>query len=254
MPITFKYVGMTTGIRQPEIRRDLSGNLRLSIIYKIFESYDITLEELEQIKFICNSRSLSENDIITINNDFLTTVHVFTTVKEIRDKLLDVFIKNATNLNDSETQNIKPTQTISQNIFKSNYNNDTVDEELQKPIIDNEKEKTPELSEELILEMNKNTITLFEDKDFCNLIKIYYTKPELLKIFFNYVSHGDIINLSIAPVDKPTDYSVQINLLQSLGITDPVEKIQKALEMFNGQLNLALRVLLCDHAITIDQN
>ena len=251
MPITFKFVGMTTGLKQLEIKKDIIGNLRLSTIYKMFEQYNITLEELKLIKFISSSKTLSNDECIAVNNDNLTIVHVFTPIKELREKLLNIFIKNATNLNEIETHNTSAR--ITSDTFKTqDINNMSVDEELQKPIIDNKIEKIPELSEELILEMNKNTVKLFEDKDFCNLIKIYYTKPEILKTFLSYVSHGDIMSLSIPRIDKPMDYSVQISLLQSLGITDPVEKIQKALEIFNGQLNLTLRALLCDRAVSIE--
>jgi hypothetical protein len=125
-----------------------------------------------------------------------------------------------------------------------------IDLSLQKSIEDKDEESIPELTEEIITEMNKKTLKLFQDEDFCTLIKIYYNKPELIKTFMNFVSHGDIVNINIPKVEESIDYTTSINILKSLGLDSSNEEIEKVLALFNGHLSLALRTLLCQKAIS----
>lgn len=64
----------------------------------------------------------------------------------------------------------------------------------------------------------------------------------------NFVSHGDIVNITIPKVEESIDYSTSINILKSLGLDSSNEQIEKALILFNGHLSLALRLLLCQKA------
>jgi hypothetical protein len=110
--------------------------------------------------------------------------------------------------------------------------------------------KTKEImTDEIINNMNKKSIELFNDKDFKSLVKIYYNKPDIFKSFFNYMSHGDIIQ--IKEKEKETthaSYLEEITILKSLGIIETDETIYNTLKHFDGHLNLTLRALLCKHA------
>ena len=64
-----------------------------------------------------------------------------------------------------------------------------------------------------------------------------------MKEFFSYIVSGDITKLTVNKTEN--NYEKEIEILQSLGITDSSENIQKCLESVNGHLNLALRLLLC---------
>jgi len=261
MPIVFKLVGNVNS-KVLEIKRDVTGIVRLSNIISMFEIYGLSSDDFQQIRFVANSETLKDNDkFFSVGTDDNLVVFVFSAHKETREKLAVVFLKNATNIQEKPSHEssegpLVATRPLIGTVQDTNVLNrftkeETVDEELQKPVVDKEVEVTPELSEEVINEMNKKTSKLFADKDFCNLVKIYYSKPELIKTFLSFVSHGDIININIPILGEKKDYSESIMMLRSLGITESDEVLTDALEAFNGHLNLTLRALLCEKAILL---
>jgi hypothetical protein len=138
-------------------------------------------------------------------------------------------------------------------LSRSNRDDGPVDPELTKPVVDKvEEEKTPELSQEVIDAMNLKTAKLFESKDFKHLVRIYYSNPDVIKTFLNFVSHGDIAKMTIPTMTEEKDFSVEIGMLKSLGITESDEVIGQVLKAFNGHLNLSLRVLLCRKAVNFE--
>lgn len=256
MPITFKLVGNVNS-KALEIKTDISGTVRLSNIISIFESLGLSSNDFKDIRIVHNSHTLdSEEKSFTISEKDNLIVFIFSTVREIREKLGFLFLKHATNFKDQPSElvltssNLSP-QNFNQGDREVNKEDDRegdreVDKELQISIEDKEEEAIPELSEDIIKVMNEKTIKLFQDPDFCNLIKIYYLKPELITTFINFVSHGDIINMVLPKVEgQVKDFSESINILKSLGIDATEEQMLESLTVFNGHLNLTLRSLLC---------
>jgi hypothetical protein len=255
MPITFKLVGNVNS-KSLEIKKDITGTIRLSNIISIFVEYGLSSDDFKDIRIIQNSHTIdSEDKIFNVNEGDNVTVFIFCTVKDIREKLAILFLKHSTTVTTQELPTNKFPALLSQASFApsegvNTFCNQEVDNLLEKSIEDKvEEEIAPELSEEIINEMNKKTLELFKDDDFCNLIKIYYTKPNLIKTFMNFVSHGDIININIPKVEEAKDYTASIKLIQSLGLDSSEDKINKALTIFNGHINLALRLLLCQKSI-----
>jgi len=140
----------------------------------------------------------------------------------------------------------------SDNNSNSDDNLEQVDTELIKPIVDKIQEELPELSQEIIDTINIKTAKLFENNDFKHLIRIYYSNPDILKTFLNFVSQGDIIKINIPVISEEKNYSVEIETLKSLGINESDDTIKQVLKLFNGHLNLSLRVLLTRSAINFD--
>ena len=87
----------------------------------------------------------------------------------------------------------------------------------------------------------------FNDPDFKHLVRIYYSNQDTMKEFFSYIVSGDITKLTVNKTEK--NYENEIQILQSLVITESNENIQKCLESVNGHLNLALRLLLCKSSL-----
>ena len=215
MPILFKLAGHINSL---EIKRDIIGIIKFSSIVSIFECYGISTESFEYIQFIIDSEIIKDNTkkFIVSNNDNLI-IFVNTSNKEIKKNLIDIFL-NENELNENE---------------------------LNKPIIDIiQEEKTPELSQEIIDSINIKTVELFKNEDFKRLIEIYYSNPEILKTFLNFVSHGDIIKMSIPILSEEKDYFDEIKMLKTLGINESDDFIKSVLNKFNGHLNLSLRDLL----------
>lgn len=249
MPITFKLVGNVNS-KLLEIKQNITGTICLSNIITSFELLGMSSEDFKDIRIVHNSQTLDSDEKsfnVTETDDL--TIFVFSTVKEIREKLGQLFLKYGSTIKSPELPKLlsKFPPLLPQASFALNQE---IDESLQKSIEDKEEEVVPELSEEIITEMNKKTLKLFQDEDFCSLIKIYYTKPELIKTFMNFVSHGDIVNITIPKTEEQIDYSASINILKSLGLDSSNEEIGKALALFNGHLSLALRLILCQKAIS----
>ena len=255
MPITFKLVGNVNS-KLLEIKQNITGKICLSNIITIFELLGMSSEDFKDIRIVHNSQTLdSDEKCFNVTETDDLTIFVFSTVKEMREKLGQLFLKYGSIIKSQELPKLhnKFPPLLHQASFAldQNPNQETtqqVDIFLQKSIEDKDEEVLPELSEEIITEMNKKTLKLFQDEDFCSLIKIYYTKPELIKTFMNFVSHGDIVNITIPKAEEQIDYTASINILKSLGLDSSNEEIGKALVLFNGHLSLALRLLLCQKA------
>ena len=258
MPITFKLVGNVKS-KVLEIKRDMIGIVKLSSMVSMFEIYGIPSESFEHIRFVAESETLkNDSKFFQVSNDNNLIVFVFTANKEVKEKLIEVFLKNATNLEDIPTATIVETQSRpligtvsdSNNLSRANRDNGPVDEELTKPVVDKVQEEiTPELSQEVIDGVNEKTAKLFENTDFKHLVRIYYSNPDVIKTFLSFVSHGDIAKMTIPTMTEEKNYSSEIGLLKSLGICESEEVIGQILHTFNGHLNLSLRVLLCRKAV-----
>ena len=275
MSIIFKLVGHVNSCVL-EIKHDISGIVKLSSIISIFKNYDISQESFEYIKFVIESETLKDDSkFFQISNDNLI-IFVFTTNEVIREKLIKIFLENKININnllqvDKELANTvvdileqvdeeltKPDNNNSENVDEEltkpdNDISEQVDEELTKPVVDKiYEEQIPELSQEIINTINIKTAKLFENEDFKHLIRIYYSNPDILKTFLNFVSQGDIVKMNIPIISEEKDYSFEIEMLKSLGINESDDTIKQVLGSFNGHLNLSLRVLLIRSAIKFD--
>jgi hypothetical protein len=220
MPIIFKLVG-NIKLKVLEIKYDINGIVRLSSIISIFKNYGIPAENFEHIKFIVETEHLNNNSkFFKVSDNYNLIVFIFTSKKEINDKLIKIFSKN-------------------------NNIDDIDDEEITKPIVDKVEEKISELSQDIINSNNIKTLELFENPNFKHLVKIYFNEPNIFKTFLQFISHGDITNMTIPISNQEKDYSVEIEHIKSLGITESDEVILHFLKKYNGHINLSLRAFLC---------
>jgi len=230
MPLIFKPVA-ATGDKKYQIKKDTVGDIKLEDILCIFEIFGLTKEDLPNVKFVANSETIKNNDkVYKIDENETLNIFVFSPVKEIREKLENIFIKHNTNLE------------IEKKINKPNIDVDTF---IQQNIDTPEEDVTPTLDDETVKRINENSVKLFQDEDFKNLVRIYYSNQDIMKTFLNFIVHGDIVKLNIPTNDLNKSYENEIMMLQSLGIKESNEEIIKYLNMFNGHVNLTLRALLC---------
>ena len=271
MPIIFKLVGHINS-NALEIKREITGIVKFSSIISIFELYGISSESFEHIRFVIDSETIKDDTkIFKVSNDYNLIVFVFTSNKEIKEKLIEIFLKNEISIFDDnpisifddESNPIVNDNPISIFDDESNsivddipipiFDNDSCDEELTKPLVDKiQEDENTELSKEIIESNNIKTAKLFENKDFKHLIRIYYSNPDVIKTFLNFVSHGDIIKISIPIISEEKDYLDEIGMLKSLGINESDDFIKSVLNRFNGHLNLSLRVLLTHKAVNCE--
>ena len=227
MPIIFKLVG-NIKLQVLEIKYNINGIVRLSSFISIFKNYGIPSENFEYIKFILEGEHLNnDSKFFEVSDNYNLNVFVFTSKKDINDKLINIFSKN------DDIDEV----------------NDIDNEELSKPIVDKIEEKIPELSQDIINSNNTKTLELFKNPNFKHLVKIYFNEPEIFKTFLQFISHGDITNMIIPISNQEKDYSVEIEYIKSLGITESDEVILHFLKKYNGHINLSLRAFLCQKAM-----
>jgi hypothetical protein len=238
MPIIFKPVG-TSGPRKLEIRNDTVGPITLTDIEAIFNAYGISEEEMENIKFVANSETIKTKEkMYDITKEENLTIFVFSANRQLKEKLDEIFIKHST----FESQDL-PVATIVPQVA-------SIDSFLQK-VIDTPaiEEVTPTLDDATVNTLNEKTSKLFNNNDFKELIRIYYTNQETMKTFLNFIVHGDIVGINVPDSVEGKTYPNEVARLKELGVKETDENIIKCLSNFNGHLNLTLRALLVRNAV-----
>jgi hypothetical protein len=238
MPIIFKPVG-TSGPRKLEIRNDTVGPITLTDIEAIFNAYGISEEEMENIKFVANSETIKTKEkMYDITKEENLTIFVFSANRQLKEKLDTIFNEHST----LESHNL-PVATIVPQVV-------SIDPFLQKvidtPVIE---EVTPTLDDTTVNTLNEKTSKLFNNNDFKELIRIYYTNQETMKTFLNFIVHGDIVGINIPESVEGKTYPNEVARLKELGVKETDENIIKCLSNFNGHLNLTLRALLVRNAV-----
>ncbi len=234
---------------------------------------------LDQMSLTCDCKNLKA---YTIENttDKDKKVYIYTSSYQVRNELINIFttyghkVQINTDLNcfsDNQslsTKNEQSNETIKlPNITIDTTNNDNNDDDnnndtnednndyyvqeynshLQESLESTSQENNTEesIEEYDYTKINQQTKQIFEDADFKNLIKIYINKPELFKIFYKYISSGNIIindninnNISDGDINESTEFINNLNF----GFHN--DDIRSALLKTNNHINLSLRYLL----------
>ena len=199
------------------------------------------------------TKPVVDNNSEHVNKE-ITNTEVDNNLEHVND-ILENFNNNSEHVDEELTKPVVDNNLEHVNDISKNFNNNSeqVDKEITKPVVDKiQEEQIPELSQEIIDTINIKTAKIFENNDFKHLIRIYYSNPDILKTFLNFVSQGNIVKMNIPIISEEKDYSVEIETLKSLGINESDDIIKQVLGSFNGHLNLSLRVLLTRSAIKFD--
>ena len=120
--------------------------------------------------------------------------------------------------------------------------NNTIKNKL-KNIFQNKIPNNDIITQNIINEINEETIKLFNDNDFKNLIDIYKRKPELFQTLLQYTYCG---NIKYNIINNSNNYLFELNKLKELNLNIEDDKIIEKLEKYGGHLKLTLRALLCE--------
>jgi hypothetical protein len=208
MSILIKLVGCGNAL---EMRKEMQGKFGLKEIESILEELGFDAEEIKGIKIISNAKDLRNEE----NKDFVfeeqdSTVFIFTTIADIKQKLMKAFDKDSIN----------------------------------KEIEIEEPEKNPVLDEEVATKINMKIIELFRKENFKKLVDICLNEPDIFKEFFRYINTGNIVNIDIPEDSKDKMFEDEIKIIKEVGINKPDEEILQVMRLYNGQLNFVLRDLL----------
>lgn len=208
MSILIKLVGCGNAL---EMRKEMQGKFGLKEIESILEELGFDAEEIKGIKIISNAKDLRNEE----NKDFVfeepdSTVFIFTTIADIKQKLIKAFDKDSIN----------------------------------KEIEIEEPEKNPVLDEEVATKINMKIIELFRKDNFKKLVDIWLNEPDIFKEFFRYINTGNIVNIDIPEDSKDKMFEDEIKIIKEVGINKPDDEILQVMRLYNGQLNFVLRDLL----------
>jgi hypothetical protein len=208
MSILIKLVGCGNAL---EMKKEMQGKFGLKEIESILEELGFDAEEIKGIKIISNAKDLRNEE----NKDFVfeepdSTVFIFTTIADIKQKLIKAFDKDSIN----------------------------------KEIEIEEPDKNPVLDEATATKINMKIIELFRKENFKKLVNIWLNEPDIFKEFFRYINSGNIVNIDIPEDSKDKMFEDEIKIIKELGINKSDEEILQVMRVYNGQLNFVLRDLL----------
>jgi hypothetical protein len=208
MSILIKLVGCGNAL---EMRKEMQGKFGLKEIESILEELGFDAEEIKGIKIISNAKDLRNEE----NKDFIfeepdSTVFIFTTIADIKQKLIKAFDKDSIN----------------------------------KEIEIEEPDKNPVLDEATATKINMKIIELFRKDNFKKLVDIWLNEPDIFKEFFRYINSGNIVNIDIPENSKDKMFEDEIKIIKEVGINKSDEEILQVMKLYNGQLNFVLRDLL----------
>ena len=215
---------------------------KTDLIHDGFDKDCITLKEVkdyfeklgctgssEVLKFISDAETMKEEKKYSVNPNEQRLIYILSLDEELKIKIFKIFEEKG----------------CIQEKRKSGGKSRTVNPNLSKPIpLDEIK-----INDKIIEESNEETLKLFNEKDFIDLLRIYKFNPEMFKRFSSYISSGDVVfSEDRFSVTEKTDFNSSVIEIKNLGIDLDDTVILEALKKFNGHLNLTLRFLLYQQA------
>jgi hypothetical protein len=213
-----------------------SENFTLRNVYDYLEQKQISITDIKQMKYIYQGKQLTEDIELTSLKG--TPLSLFVSIPDISVKY---------QFTSKLYTNIK--------YFAQQYQANTYKPiPILKAELPDKPEVIDELTSEKITVLNTNILKLFEDKDFCNLLRICINKPQLVNIASNYIGHGnitntfDLVNLENFTYEK--EYDELIGILSKIHVTSETAEyydelsVKSVLEHFKGHLNLSLRFII----------
>lgn len=228
MSVLYRLIGIkiNESTKTDLIHEGLDENKEFITIHEVkgyFESLDCTGSS-DVLKFITDTETMKDDKKYSISLKDKRVIYVLSLDDRLKEKITNIFSSKGFV---QEKRNVTKEKKINPN--------------LSKPIpLDEIK-----IDENIIDDSNNETIKLFHDNDFLNLLRIYEDNPDMFKRFSSYVSSGDIIlNDERFAVKSEINLEALLIEVKKLGINLEDEIITNALQKFNGHLNLTLRYLL----------
>ena len=244
MSIIYKLAGIKSGdnLKNEMIHKDWDvqkNEIKIQDVYSLFSTLGCT-ENINEIKFIINSETMKDEKSYTLfhsmdtdgkSPEYNINIYVFTINEDLKNKLITIFDTHG--------------YVAKKEVIQTNVNPKKPNIELSKPI----PEDDIKIDEETIINSNKETISLFSNKDFQTLIRIYYENSDVFKTFASYISTGNVVDASHFSNTKDVSFDDEFQEIKSLELNIDDEIIQDTLKRFNGHINLTLRYILTTTSI-----
>ena len=209
------------------------------------EHLNLNTSNLDEIKIIYSGKILDNQQIVDdlgINDKSFFVI--LTTTKSALESLTsnkdDASVDTISSDSDSDDEiidsdlfDLKTTGSLDQEL------DDTQDKSK-------EEEQIQEIDyAEVIRKNNTKFMELSQDSDFNILINIILNKPEYLNYALKFVQSGMIFNRpkSDDSIESTSDYSTELDVIKNLNIIQDTDKINKALNFTNGDIQMAIRYI-----------
>ena len=184
---------------------------------------------IDVLKFITDAETMKEEKKYSLNPSEPRLIYVLSLDEELKARIQKIFEEKG--CIQEKRRGTGKARTVNQN--------------LSKPIpLDEVK-----INDKIIHESNQETLKLFKEKDFIELLRIYKFNPQMFKTFSSYISSGDVVfSDERFSITEKANYDSLLIEIKNLGVDLDDSIIMSALNKFNGHLNLTLRFLLYQQA------
>jgi len=218
--------------------------LSFDVIKTTFCSYGLNEDDFDTITVTCDCKNL-KNESIIVNED--KKVYLFTCNLKIRNELKDIFITHGHKilLPDTNSQLFNQSNQSDQSDQLDQLDKSDQSDQLDQLDKSDQSDEVDDQSDEVdFTAINKEATELFKDTDFIFLLKTYIYKPNLFKVFYKYISSGNIIINKKSTENTNIEYLNSLQTIKNLGLGFTDDQINEALSKTNNHINLSMRYLL----------
>lgn len=206
------------------------------------EYLNLDISNLNDIKIIYSGRILENSQLIeelSLNeNSFFV---ILTTTKSALESLSKDQENTDDDTVDSDDDDDSSVEFMNGDLFSLVESDKKEDQEQEK---DQEQEQEQDIDYSEVIEKNNlKFMELIKDSEFNTLINIILNKPEYLNYALKFVQSGMIFNRPESFENNQDEFKSQVETLYNLNLSIDKEKISKALQISNGDLQIAIRYL-----------
>ena len=193
------------------------------------EHLNLNASNLDQIKIIYSGKILDNLQVL----DELG----------ITDKSFFVILTTTKSALESLTSSKKADDDESVDLLSSDSENEIIDGDLF-DLKSQEEEEQIDYAE-ITSKNNSKFLELSQDPEFTTLINIVLNKPEYLNYALKFVQSGMVFNRPTPESEEASgnNYTSEFETLRSLNIVEDAKKITKALDIANGDIQMAIRYM-----------
>jgi hypothetical protein len=225
-----------------EIRLNNMNTISFDVMKSLLLSYGVEEEDIQNITITCDCKNIKNDSITSSNIDEEKKIYIYTCKDKVRNQLEEIFMTygHKTILQPVNQGRVLFDDFNSQNEKEDSQNEDSENEKEESK---NDEECEPEIELDFTI-INNETKALLENKDFVALLNIYLNKPELFKIFYKYISSGNIVINEKQKVISDEEILESTKTILDLNLGFSEQNIINALKHTGNHINLSIRYLI----------
>ena len=218
-----------------EIRLNNMNVISFDVMKTLLVSYGVEDEDIQNITITCDCKNIKNDSITSSYIDEEKKIYIYTCKDKVKNQLEEIFITYG------HKTILQPVNVNQSQVLFDEFNSKNEKEDSEKEESDEEYEKEIELD---FTKINNETTVLLENKEFVSLLNIYLNKPELFKIFYKYISSGNILINEKHKLVSNEEILESVKIILDLNLGFSEEDIYNALKHTGNHINLSIRYLI----------